>query len=122
MAEFDELADVVVILPVELALGGLDLIPEDVEAEGVEAHGAGFFDAVWPELKWDAGGVNFAGDDFNGVAVDGKLVVAGDELVLFVVAGIRGGLRDDNVRASRQCEDASEEESSERSVRRGCSH
>jgi len=72
LAKFRELANVVVVIPVELALSRLDLVPEDVDADGIQSHRPGFFDAIFPELERDAGGMNFAGDDFNGLAVDGK--------------------------------------------------
>ncbi len=35
----------------------------------VEAHGAGHFEAGVPVIAWDAGVVEFAGEDFEGLAV-----------------------------------------------------
>ena len=78
LAKFDEPANVVAAFPVKLALGRLKLVPENVDADGVKAHGPGFFDAVFPELVRYAGWMDFAGDDFNGLAVDFELAVCAE--------------------------------------------
>ena len=59
LAKFDEPANVVAAFPVERALGRLELVPENVDADGVEAHRPGFFDAVFPELIGYAGEMDF---------------------------------------------------------------
>ncbi len=85
LAKFDESADVVISSEIELALGRFELVPEDVDADGVKAHRPRFFDAVFPELVGDAGGMHFAGDDFDRLAVDCELFVGGRKLVGFTV-------------------------------------
>ena len=49
-------------------------VPEDVGGDGVEAHGAGHFEAGVPVLAGDAGVVHFAGEDFEGLAVEEEVV------------------------------------------------
>ena len=79
LAKFHEPANVVAAIPIEFALGRLELVPENVDADGIESHGAGFFDSVFPELVRYAGGMYFAGDDFDGLAVDRELAVCAAE-------------------------------------------
>ena len=58
-------------------------VPEDVGGDGVEAHGLRHFEASVPVLAGDAGVVEFAGEDFEGLAVEG-------EVVAFDGEGVRG--------------------------------
>ena len=54
--------------------GGLVDVPEDVGGDGVEAHGFRHFEAGVPVLAGDAGVVEFAGEDLEGLAVEGEVV------------------------------------------------
>ncbi len=76
---FDEGGDVVVAGEVEVAGCGLVDVPEDVGGDGVEAHGAGHLEAGVPVLAGDAGVVEFAGEDFEGLAVEGEVVALDGE-------------------------------------------
>ena len=101
LAEFHKPANVVASFPVEFAFSGFELIPEDVDADGVEPHRAGFFDAVFPELVRYAGWMDFAGDDFNGLAVDFELAVPRGKLMGFTVVGKRRRRRGDGAAKER---------------------
>jgi len=57
-------------------------VPEDIGGDGVEAHGLGHFEACVPVLAGDAGVVKFAGEDFEGLAVEGEVVGFGGEGVV----------------------------------------
>ena len=59
-------------------------IPEDIGGDGAEAHGLCHFQAGVPVLARDAGVVEFAGEDFEGLAVEG-------EMVAFDGEGVRWG-------------------------------
>jgi hypothetical protein len=54
--------------------GGLVDVPEDVGGDGVEAHGLRHFQAGVPVLAGDAGVVEFAGEELEGLAVEGEVV------------------------------------------------
>ena len=71
---FNEGDEVVVAVEVEVVGGGLVNVPEDVGGDGVEAHGAGHFEAGVPVLAGDAGVVEFAGENLEGLAVEGEVV------------------------------------------------
>ncbi len=61
---------------------GLVDVPEDVGGDGVEAHGACHLEAGVPVLAGDAGVVEFAGEDFEGLAVEGEVIaLRGEDVV-----------------------------------------
>jgi hypothetical protein len=57
-------------------------VPKDVGGDGVEAHGLCHFEAGVPVLAGDAGVVEFAGEHFEGLAVEGEVVGFGGEGVV----------------------------------------
>ncbi len=99
MAEFDEAADVGVSVEDEVVFLGFDLIPEDVDGDGIEAEGFDLFDAIFPEFGWDASGMDFPGDETDGLGVDDELLVFEFEFVRFFRRG--GGLRHRRVEERR---------------------
>jgi hypothetical protein len=79
----DEGGEVVVAGEVVVTGCGLVDVPEDVGGDGVEAHGAGHFEARVPVLAGDAGVVKFAGEDFEGFAVEGEVIaLRGEDVAL----------------------------------------
>jgi len=56
-------------------------VPEDVGGDGVKAHGSGHFEAGVPVFAGNAGVVEFAGEDFEGLAVEEELVALNGEAV-----------------------------------------
>ncbi len=72
---------------VEVAGGGLVDVPEDVGGDGIEAHGARHFEAGVPVLAGDAGVVEFAGEDFEGLAVESEVVPSMVKVCGAVAAG-----------------------------------
>ena len=64
------LGDVGAVLPVELALARLVLVPEEVGADRVEAHRLGHLQAVAPVLLGDARGMDLAAADDEGLVVE----------------------------------------------------
>ena len=63
LGEAKVLGDIVPASEIPLALGWLELVPEDVGEDGVEAHGAGLVEAVVPVLVRDPLGIHLATDD-----------------------------------------------------------
>jgi hypothetical protein len=72
----DVLGDIEIAAEIELALLRLVQVPEDVGAEGVEAHGAHFAHAVAPVGAGNARVMHLAGADQEGLAVEEELVAA----------------------------------------------
>ena len=89
LSGLDEGYEVGVAGEVVLAGGWFVDVPEDVGGDGVETHGAGHFETGVPVFARNAGVVEFAGEDFEGFAVEEKLVALDDEGV-----GRRCGLCD----------------------------
>ena len=87
----DEGDEVGVAGEVVVAGGGLVDVPEDVGGDGVEAHGSGHFEAGVPVLAGDAGVVEFAGEDFEGLAVEEEVVALDGEGVGRSVARLCNG-------------------------------
>ncbi len=102
----DELGEVVVAGEVEVAGRGLVDVPEDVGGDGVEAHGAGHLETCVPVLAGDAGVVEFAGEDFEGLAVEDEVIAFGCEGVITGGCGLpRGWERCENKEAEDQSAD-----------------
>ena len=80
----DEGGEVVLAGEVVVAWGGFVDVPEDVGGDGVEAHGAGHLETSVPVFAGDAGVVEFAGEDFEGLAVEGEAVAFGGEDVVLL--------------------------------------
>ena len=68
--------------PVEVAGRGFLEIPEEIGADGVEAHGFGGAETVSPIFHGDARGVDFAAADFEALVVEEEIVVANGECVV----------------------------------------
>jgi hypothetical protein len=105
LAEFDEASDVGVAVEDEIVFPGFDLIPEDIDGDGVESEGFDFFDAIFPEFGGDSAGVYFAGDEAEGLGVDEELFVFEFEFVGFSVGDGVG-----SAEGGGDCEESGDEE------------
>ena len=81
LGDFAELGDVGLAGPIEFAGLRFMHVPEEIGADGVEAHGFGGLESIAPVFARDARGMNFAAADLEALAVEKEIFVADAESV-----------------------------------------
>jgi len=79
LRELAEFGGVALALPVEAAFAPLVVVPEQIGADCVQAHGLDGFQAVLPVLARHAGEVHFAAADLQALAVQQEVGIADGE-------------------------------------------